>query len=99
MYENSFLQSFGNDETKAKSYIDQVIAHMQTYYCHSSLGSQLEIRVTNFYQNQSNIVHNFLFHSLKRLLVIMDIFLRHGKHLPNTWIELNNSLATTKAQT
>ena len=65
MYENSFLQSFGNDATKAKSYIDQVIAHMQTYYCHSSLGTQLEIRVTyNFYQNQSNIIQNFSFFTL-----------------------------------
>lgn len=46
VYENSFLESFGNDINKAKIYMDQVVAHMQTYYCLASLGTQLEIVVS-----------------------------------------------------
>ena len=36
----------GNDESKAKNFINQMIAHMQTYYCHSSLGTQIELQVS-----------------------------------------------------
>ena len=66
VYENSFLEKTGNDHSKAKNYINQVIAHLQTYFCHSSLGTQLEIKVNILVDKQDPKIMQLNVYSFNR---------------------------------
>merc|ERR1719510_264973 len=42
-YDNTFLGKFSGSHANAKSKIEAAFVHVQTYYCHSSLGAKLKL--------------------------------------------------------
>ena len=42
-YDKGVLKSFNNSDEEVKTAIESLLVHVQTAYCHSSLGSQLTI--------------------------------------------------------
>ena len=43
-YEDTFRYSFGSEQ-EANSFVDQLMPHMQAYYCLPSLGTQVKVQV------------------------------------------------------
>merc|ERR1719433_1441998 len=43
-YEDTFYNSFGGDTSSVDSYIDQIVTHLQAFYCLDSLGTKVEIQ-------------------------------------------------------
>ena len=42
-YDKTFLGKFSGSHDNAKSKIEAAFVHVQTYYCHSSLGAKLKL--------------------------------------------------------
>ena len=47
-YEGSFSKHIGS-RSNAEKYINQMINHMQAYFCHASLGTHLKLEVSCFH--------------------------------------------------
>ena len=42
-YDNTFYSDTGSSTTSADSYLDSMFTHVQTYFCHSTLGSKIQL--------------------------------------------------------
>ena len=51
-YDNTFLSDSGSS-TAAASYLDSMFTHVQTYFCHSSLGSKIKLERDGGYTHHS----------------------------------------------
>ena len=44
-YDDTFYADSGSSESEATAYLDSMFTHVQTFFCHSTLGSKIQLQV------------------------------------------------------
>ena len=83
-YEDTFYNSFGGDTSSVDSYIDQIVTHLQAFYCLDSLGTKVEIQVGLKQRAIFDFTNNFFYHENTYLIKLTNFI--HNRNLKVTLI-------------